>query len=62
MGTTKYAKFLAHYYRKDGTKYFPHNDQRKYEPIQVNSKDCGYLEEVFRWVLTDNIKCFECNE
>lgn len=62
IGTTKYAKFLAHYYRKDGTEYFPPNDQRKYEPIQVNSKDCGYLEEVFRWVLTDNIKCFECNE
>ena len=62
IGTTKYAKFLAHYYRKDGTEYFPPKDQRKYEPIQVNSKDCGYLEEVFRWVLTDNIKCFECNE
>ena len=61
MGTTKYAKFLAHYYRKDGTEYFPPKDQRKYEPIQVNSEECGYVVQAYRWVLTDNIKCFECN-
>ena len=61
IGTTKYAKFLAHYYRKDGTEYFPPKDQRKYEPIQVNSEECGYVVQAYRWVLTDNIKCFECN-
>ena len=61
-GTSKYAKLQARYYREDGTEYFPTKDQCKYETIQVNSKDCGYLEEVFKWVLTDNIKCFECNE
>ena len=62
-GTSKYAKLQAKYYNEDGTEYIPTNTtkQYKYEEIEKNSKDCGYID-IYMWVLTDNIKCFECNE
>ena len=61
-GTSKYAKLQARYYNEDGTEYIPTNTtkQYKYEEIEKNSKDCGYID-IYMWVLTDNIKCFECN-
>ena len=62
-GTSKYAKLQARYYREDGTEYIPTNTtkQYKYELIEENSKDCGYVDEFYRWILTDTVKCFECN-
>lgn len=62
-GTSKYAKLQARYYREDGTEYIPTNTtkQYKYELIEENSADCGYVDEFYRWILTDSVKCFECN-
>ena len=62
-GTSKYAKLQAKYYNEDGTEYIPTNTtkQYKYELIEENSADCGYVDEFYRWILTDNVKCFECN-
>ena len=62
-GTSKYAKLQAKYYNEDGTEYIPTNTtkQYKYELIEKNSKDCGYVDEFYRWILTDTVKCFECN-
>ena len=61
-GTSKYAKLQARYYNEDGTEYIPTNTKKqyRYEEIEKNSKDCGYID-IYMWVLTDNIKCFECN-
>lgn len=63
-GTAKYAKLQARYYKEDGTEYIPTNTakQYKYELIEENSADCGYIDEFYRWILTDTVKCFECNE
>lgn len=63
-GTSKYAKLQAKYYNEDGTEYIPTNTtkQYKYELIEENSDDCGYINETGRWILTDTVKCFECNE
>lgn len=63
-GTSKYAKLQARYYNEDGTEYIPTNTtkQYKYELIEENSADCGYVDELYRWILTDTVKCFECNE
>lgn len=62
-GTAKYAKLQAKYYNEDGTEYIPTNTtkQYKYELIEENSADCGYVDEFYRWILTDSVKCFECN-
>ena len=62
-GTSKYAKLQAKYYNVDGTEYIPTNTakQYKYELIEENSKGCGYVDEFYRWILTDTVKCFECN-
>ena len=61
-GTTKYAKLKAKYYNEDGTEYnnYP-KYQYKYEVIEEYSVDCGHIVEYYRWVLTDDVKCFECN-
>ena len=63
IGTTKYAKLQAKYYNEDGTEYIPTNTtkQYKYEKIKENSKDCGYVDENHRWIITETVKCFECN-
>lgn len=63
-GTSKYAKLQAKYYNEDGTEYIPTNTtkQYKYELIEDKSADCGYVDEFYRWILTDTVKCFECNE
>lgn len=63
-GTAKYAKLQAKYYNEDGTEYIPTNTKKqyKYELIEENSKDCGYVDEFYRWILTDTVKCFEINE
>lgn len=63
-GTSKYAKLQAKYYNEDGTEYIPTNTKKqyKYELIEENSADCGYIDEFYRWILTDTVKCFECNE
>lgn len=63
-GTSKYAKLQARYYNEDGTEYIPTNTtkQYKYELIEENSDDCGYINETGRWILTNTVKCFECNE
>lgn len=62
-GTSKYAKLQAKYYNEDGTEYIPTNTtkQYKYELIEEKSADCGYVDEFYRWILTDTVKCFECN-
>ena len=62
-GTSKYAKLQARYYNEDGTEYIPTNTtkQYKYELIEEKSADCGYVDEFYRWILTDTVKCFECN-
>ena len=62
-GTTKYEKLQAKYYNEDGTEYIPTNTtkQYKYEVIEENSVDCGHIVQYYRWVLTDKVKCFECN-
>lgn len=63
-GTSKYAKLQARYYREDGTEYIPTNTKKqyKYELIEEKSADCGYVDEFYRWILTDTVKCFEFNE
>ena len=60
-GTTKYEKLKAKYFKEDGTEYIPKTKQYKYEVIEENSVDCGQIVEYYRWVLTDKVKCFECN-
>lgn len=60
-GTTKYAKFIAKYFKEDGTEYTPPTNQYLYEVIEENSEACGYVDEYYKWVLTDTVKCFECN-
>lgn len=63
-GTSKYAKLQARYYNEDGTEYIPTNTtkQYKYELIEEKSADCGYVDEFYRWILTDTVKCYESNE
>lgn len=61
IGTAKYAKLKARYFNKDGTEYFPTKKQYRYELIENNSEDCGYVNEFYRWILTNTVKCFECN-
>lgn len=60
-GTTKYEKLQAKYFNEDGTEYIPTTKQYKYDVIEENSVDCGQIVEYYRWVLTDKVKCFECN-
>ena len=60
-GTTKYAKLKAKYFKEDGSEYKPSTNQYKYEVIKEYSEECGYFVQYYKWVLTDNIKCFECN-
>ena len=61
-GTAKYAKLQARYFSKeDGSEYTPSITQYKYELIEEDSADCGYVDEFYRWILTDTVKCFECN-
>ena len=62
-GTSKYAKLQARYYKENGTEYIPTNTikQYRYEEIEKNSKDCGFIDEYYKWVLLDTVKCFECN-
>ena len=61
IGTTKYAKFIAKYFKEDGTEYTPPTNQYLYEVIEENCEACGYVDEFYKWVLTDTVKCFECN-
>ena len=60
-GTAKYAKLKARYYNEDGTEYIPTTNQYRYELIDENSEDCGYIDENSRWILTNTVKCFECD-
>ena len=61
LGTTKCSKLIAKYFKEDGSELVNYPNQYKYEVIEENSKDCGYIDENHRWILTDVIKCFECN-
>ena len=62
LGTTKCSKLIAKYFSKeDGSEYTPSINQYKYEVIKENSEDCGYIDEYHRWILTNKVKCFECN-
>ena len=60
-GTTQYRKWQAEYYKEDGTEYIPTTNQYWYEYWERNSSDCGYVDDFYRWILTDTVKCFECN-
>ena len=60
-GTTKYRKWQAEYLKEDGTEYIPTTNQYWYEYWERNSSDCGYVDDYYRWILTDTVKCFECN-
>ena len=61
LGTTKCSKLVAKYFSKeDGSEYTPSINQYRYEEIEKNSKYCGYVAQ-YRWILTDTVKCFECN-
>lgn len=60
-GTTKYRKWQAEYFKEDGTEYIPTTNQYWYEYWERNSSDCGYVDDYYRWILTDTVKCFECN-
>ena len=60
-GTAKYAKLKARYFNEDGTEYIPTTNQYRYELIDENSEDCGYIDENSRWILTNTVKCFECD-
>ena len=61
IGTTKCSKLVAKYFSKeDGSEYTPSINQYRYEEIEKNSKYCGYVAQ-YRWILTDTVKCFECN-
>lgn len=62
LGTTKCSKLQAKYFSKeDGSEYTPSINQYKYEVIKENSEDCGYIDEYHRWIITETVKCFECN-
>lgn len=61
IGTTKCSKLIAKYLREDGTEYKPTINQYRYDEIEKNSEDCGYIDVNHRWILTDTVKCFECN-
>lgn len=61
IGTTKYSKLVAEYYTEDGKEYTPPTNQYRYDVIQENCEECGYINESYRWILTDRVKCFECN-
>lgn len=61
IGTTKCSKLIAKYFREDGTEYKPTINQYRYDEIEKNSEDCGYIDYNHRWILTDTVKCFECN-
>lgn len=61
IGTTKCSKLIAKYLREDGTEYKPTINQYRYDEIEKNSEDCGYIDYNHRWILTDTVKCFECN-
>lgn len=61
LGTTKCSKLIAKYFKEDGSELVNYTNQYKYEVIKENSEDCGYIDENHRWILTDVIKCFECN-
>ena len=61
IGTTKCSKLIAKYLREDGTEYKPTINQYRYDEIEKNSEDCGYIDENHMWILTDTVKCFECN-
>lgn len=61
IGTTKCSKLKAKYLREDGTEYKPTINQYRYDEIEKNSEDCGYIDYNHRWILTDTVKCFECN-
>ena len=62
LGTTKCSKLQAKYFSKeDGSEYTPSTNQYKYEVIKENSEDCGYIDEYHRWIITETVKCFECN-
>ena len=62
LGTTKCSKLVAKYFSKeDGSEYTPSTNQYRYEEIEKNSKDCGFIDEYYKWVLLDTVKCFECN-
>ena len=62
LGTTKCSKLQAKYFsNEDGSEYTPSINQYKYEVIKENSEDCGYIDEYHRWILTNKVKCFECN-
>ena len=62
MGTTKCSKLIAKYFSKeDGSEYTPSINQYRYEEIEKNSDDCGYINATGRWVLSNTVKCFECN-
>lgn len=60
-GTIKCSKLIAKYLREDGTEYKPTINQYRYDEIEKNSEDCGYIDENHMWILTDTVKCFECN-
>ena len=62
LGTTKCSKLVAKYFSKeDGSEYTPSINQYRYEEIEKNSDDCGYINVTGRWVLSNTVKCFECN-
>ena len=62
LGTTKCSKLIAKYFSKeDGSEYTPSINQYRYEEIEKNSDDCGYINVTGRWVLSNTVKCFECN-
>ena len=62
LGTTKCSKLIAKYFSKeDGSEYTPSINQYRYEEIEKNSDDCGYINVTGRWVLSNTVKCFDCN-
>ena len=62
LGTTKCSKLIAKYFSNEyGSEYTPSINQYRYEEIEKNSKDCGFIDEYYKWVLLDTVKCFECN-
>lgn len=62
LGTTKCSKLVAKYFSKeDGSEYIPSINQYRYEEIEKNSDDCGYINVTGRWTLSNTVKCFECN-
>ena len=61
LGTTKCMKYIAKYFREDGSVYEHPIDQYWYREIEKNSDDCGYINVTGRWKLSNTVKCFECN-